>query len=201
MGQLGIRQPVLSLGITSGSGGPAGASGSIQTNNGSGGFSGPGPTVSSNTITSSSGALALNGASGGTGISIAATTGNATFSGAALVNNGSGVGYTTGAGGTVSQTSNRTTAVTLNKATGQITTNNTSLAAGAGAAFTVTNSTVAATDTPHVAIVSGQVNPLTTVFVSAVAAGSFQITVYAGPTTAETGSIVINFTILKGATS
>jgi hypothetical protein len=52
---------------------------------------------------------------------------------------GVGIGYATGAGGAVTQATDRTTGVTLSKLTGQITTNNASLAAGAEAEFTVTN--------------------------------------------------------------
>lgn len=111
-----------------------------------------------------------------------------------------GVGYSTGAGGAVTQATNRTTGVTLNKITGQITTNNASLAAEAAAAFVVTNSTVAIGDVVVLSQQSGAVGVLTTVEVVAVAAGSFTISVMnnnpaAG--TAETGAIIINFAVIK----
>ncbi len=54
------------------------------------------------------------------------------------------IGPTTG--GTVTQATNKTTGVTLNAASGQITMNGASLAGGAEATFTVTNSEIAATD-------------------------------------------------------
>ena len=57
---------------------------------------------------------------------------------------GSLIGPTTG--GTVIQSTNKTTGVTLNAASGQITMNGASLAGGAEATFTVTNSEIAATD-------------------------------------------------------
>lgn len=114
----------------------------------------------------------------------------------------SGIGYAPGAGGTVTQATNRTTGVTLSKVTGQITTNNTSLAALAAATFTVTNTAVAATDTIVTSIASGATNVQTHVDVTAVAAGSFNITVdNQNATTAETGAIVINFAVIKGVTS
>jgi hypothetical protein len=129
---------------------------------------------------------------------------------AALANNGSaafglkstsssaGVGYATGAGGAVTQATNRSTGVTLSKTTGQITTDTTSLAAAATAAFTVTNTTVAATDVVVVSIASGATTTATKVSVSAVAAGSFQIAVTNGhASTAETGAIIINFAVIK----
>lgn len=113
-----------------------------------------------------------------------------------------GVGYTSGAGGTISQTTNRSTGVTINKICGTITTYTTSLAAGASATFTVTDSAVAIGDVPTVVIRSGQTNKETNVRVTAVAAGSFDITVFnQHASTAETGAIVINFAVIKATTS
>ncbi len=111
-----------------------------------------------------------------------------------------GIGYATGAGGAVTQATNRSTGVTLNTITGQITTNNASLAAEASAVFTVTNSTVAIGDVVVCSIQSGAVALNTTIQVSAVAAGSFNITVInnnAAAGTAETGAIIINFAVIK----
>jgi hypothetical protein len=58
----------------------------------------------------------------------------------------SGVGYSAGAGGTVTQATSKSTSVTLNKTTGEITMNGAALAAGAIVSFTLTNSSIAATD-------------------------------------------------------
>lgn len=104
------------------------------------------------------------------------------------------IGYATGAGGTVTQITSRTTGVTLNTATGAIT-----LVSAAGSAtpasFTVTNSTVAATDTIIVNQKSG--TDLYIMSVTNVAAGSFRITFYTtGGTTTE--QPVFNFTLIKG---
>lgn len=119
-----------------------------------------------------------------------------------LVKSGAVIGYGTGTGGTVTQATSRTTGVTLSKATGAITTNTTSLAAGASATFTVTNTVVTALDVVTVAIKSGQTNKETSAAVTAVAAGSFDITIHnQHASTAETGAIVINFAIIKGSTS
>lgn len=116
-----------------------------------------------------------------------------------------GIGYKNklGIGGTVTQQTNRTTGVTLDKLTGQITTNNASLAAEASADFVVTNAKVTAKDVVIVSIVSGSNGGGTIVSVSGVAAGSFTIRVHNGNVaagTAETGAIVINFVVLKGQT-
>jgi hypothetical protein len=105
-----------------------------------------------------------------------------------------GVGYATGAGGAVTQGTSRTTGVTLNKTTGAIT-----LFSAAGSAtaasFTVTNSTVAATDVIILNQQSG--TDLYDLKVTAVAAGSFRITFNTtGGTTTE--QPVFNFAVIKG---
>jgi hypothetical protein len=105
-------------------------------------------------------------------------------------------------GGVVTQQTNRTTGVTLNALSGQITTNNASLAAETAAAFTVTNSSVAADDVVLISIGGGSNGGNTTVTVTTVAAGSFQITVAnqnAAAGTAETGAILINFIVMKAS--
>lgn len=113
---------------------------------------------------------------------------------------GGGLGYATGAGGAVTQTTNRTTGVTLSKLTGAITTDTTSLSAEVSAAFIVTNTTVAASDVVVLSMRSGNSNLQTGVHVSVVAAGSFTITVTnhtAAAGAAETGAIIINFAVIK----
>jgi len=114
-----------------------------------------------------------------------------------------GVGYSDGAGATVTQASNRTTGVTVNALCGTITTNNTSLAAEAAAAFVVTNSCVQIGDVVLVAQRSGAVGVMTDVVVVAVANGSFTLSVMnnnASGGTAETGAIILNFAVIKGTT-
>lgn len=108
-----------------------------------------------------------------------------------------GVGYATGAGSAVTQASSRTTGVTINAVCGAIT-----LVSAAGSAtpasFTVTNSAVAATDVVVVSQKSGTDKYI--VLVTAVAAGSFQITFYTtGGTTSE--QPVFNFAIVKAVAS
>lgn len=105
-------------------------------------------------------------------------------------------------GGAVTQATNRTTGVTLNALSGAITTNATSLAGAAAATFTVTNSTVATNDIVVTCIQSGAVSGNTDVYVSAVANGSFTITV-ANQTAAtpETGAIVVTFLVMKAVST
>jgi hypothetical protein len=117
-----------------------------------------------------------------------------TSAGAALVvATAGGLGYGTGSGGAVTQATSRTTGVTLDKANGAIT-----LVSAAGSvtyqSFTVTNSTVAATDTVIVSQKSG--TDLNMIFVTAVAAGSFRISfATTGGTTTE--QPVFNFAVIK----
>jgi hypothetical protein len=104
-----------------------------------------------------------------------------------------------GALSTVTQATDRSTGVTINAPSGRITMNAASLAAGAEAKFTVTNSFVTANSVPVVALASGQTADTSMVFVSAVAAGSFQITVSnLNAATADTGAGVINFIVFNG---
>lgn len=115
---------------------------------------------------------------------------------------GKGLGYATGAGSNVTQITNRATGVTINSLTGQITTDSTSLAAEGSATFVVTNSKVKINDVVALSIQSGAVGVGTMATVSTVTDGSFSIRVHNGNVaagTAETGAIIINFVVLKGA--
>jgi hypothetical protein len=114
------------------------------------------------------------------------------------------IGYNTGAGSTVTQTTSRATGVTINALCGSITTDTTSLAAEASAVFTVTNNKVEIGDVVVVSIRSGKVALNTSVQVDAVAAGSFNICVInnnVAAGTAETGAIIINFAVIKAVTA
>lgn len=111
-----------------------------------------------------------------------------------LANGGTAVGYATGAGGTVTQGTSRTTGVTLSKRSGAITL---FTAAGTSAytSFTVTNSLVSATDVIIVNQKSG--SNIYETFVTAVADGSFRITFSSVSGTASDAP-VFNFIVVKG---
>src|SRR5678816_166421 len=114
-----------------------------------------------------------------------------------------GIGYTTGAGATVTQLTNRTTAVVINALCGTITTNNASLAAEAAASFTVSNSCVDTDDGVVIWQRGGAVGVMTDVVVIAQAQGSFIIAVMNGNVAAgvaETGAIRIGFAVIKAST-
>jgi len=123
----------------------------------------------------------------------AAGTAQNLFSGDVLVFGAGGLGYSTGSGGAVTQLTSRTTGVTLNKTNGAITLF-TAVGTAVATTFTVTNSTVAATDVVNVCQKSG--TNLYNTLVTAVAAGSFNITFF------TTGGIasdapVFNFAVTK----
>ena len=108
----------------------------------------------------------------------------------------------TGSSAAVTQATNRATGVTIDSLIGSITTHNASLAAEASAKFTVTNSAVGIGDVVLVCIRSGNAALNTRATVTAVADGSFEITIVNGNVaagTAETGAIVINFAVIKAS--
>ena len=113
---------------------------------------------------------------------------------------GNAIGYPVGLGGAVTQETSKATGVTLNKVTGAITTHDASLTGGAEVSFVVTNSAVAATDVPVVAIKSGATTGTYVASVSTVAAGSFTVTLSNLGTTAGE-ALVVNYVVLKGAAS
>ena len=119
-------------------------------------------------------------------------------SGNVLVTTPAGLGYGTGAGGTVTQATNKSTAVTLNKPTGQITMNNAALAAGARITFGVNNSLVGSQD---LIIANALNNANYRVECQYVVSGLFSIAVtnMSGGSLSE--ALAIQFAIIKGATA
>ena len=112
-----------------------------------------------------------------------------------------GIGYTTGAGGAVTQLTSKSTGVTLNKLCGAITMHNAALAAAAEVSFTVTNNTVAAEDVPVIAIKSGAVAGTYLIDVTAVADGSFRITISNVSTGSLSQSLILNFAVIKAVSA
>lgn len=111
-----------------------------------------------------------------------------------------GVGYATGAGGTVSQGGNKSTGVTLNTATGQITMQNTNLAADTSVSFTLTNSNLDGTDVMIINQVGGGTAGAYT-FNAACNTGSAVITVRNVTAGTLGEALVLRFVVIKGATS
>jgi predicted ThiF/HesA family dinucleotide-utilizing enzyme len=110
------------------------------------------------------------------------------------------LGYSSAAQGTVTQATDKSTAVTLNKSMGRITMNGASLATATNATFTLNNSLISANDTVILTISGGQTTPGSyNVFANALASGSVSITLrnISGGSLSE--AIVINFCVIHGA--
>lgn len=114
------------------------------------------------------------------------------------VNQPVGLGYGTGSGGTVTQATSKSTAVTLNKPTGQITMNGAALAAGASVQFTVNNSLVDYADNVLLTLNwSGNYRA----HVISVVHGIFIIQLTNTSGTSASDAVLLNFAIIKGATA
>ena len=107
-------------------------------------------------------------------------------------------GYMTGEGGTVAQATSKATAVTLNKKCGQITMHNASLAADTTVTFSMTNSTIAATDLLVLNHVSGGTAGSYLLNAQA-AAGSASINVRNITAGSLSEAIVIGFAVIKAS--
>lgn len=109
-------------------------------------------------------------------------------------------GYITGEGGTVTQATSKATGVTLNKRCGQITLNAAALAASTTVSFTLTNSTIAATDLlvlNHVSVGTAGAYTLN----AQAAAGSASINVRNVTAGSLSEAIVIGFAVIKATTA
>ena len=111
---------------------------------------------------------------------------------------GSAIGPTNG--GTVTQATNKATAVTLNTESGQITLASAELAGAAEVTFQVNNDKVTSTDVVVVNHSSAGTAGSYLVQANSIADGSFKITVANVGTTASE-AIVLSFVLLKGASS
>lgn len=125
-------------------------------------------------------------------------TGNVTSPRGITSTGTAGIGYAAGAGGTVTQSTSKSTGVTLDKTTGQITMNNAALAAGAEVAFTLTNAAIASTDVVVVCVASGGTSAAYGTFVTAVGSGSCEITVSNLSAASKSEALVLNFVVIKG---
>jgi hypothetical protein len=105
-------------------------------------------------------------------------------------------GYVTGEGGAVTQLTNKSTGVTLDKKCGQITMNGAALSASTTVSFTLTNSTIAATDLLVLNHVSAGTAGAYTLNAQA-AAGSASINVRNVTAGSLSEAIVIGFAVVK----
>lgn len=112
------------------------------------------------------------------------------------------LGFSTGnaCGGTVTQATSKSTGVTLSKSTGQITMNNAALAASTTVSFTLTNTLIAATDVLILNHISGGTAGSYTLNAQC-AAGSASINVRNVSLGSLSEAIVIQYVLIKGATT
>lgn len=112
---------------------------------------------------------------------------------------GGSMGYLSGAGGSVVQSSSKSTAVTLNNICGRITMNGAALAAGAEVAFTLNNNTINSTDVIIVNVQSIGTAGAYLVGIGAVANGSCSITVSNASAGSLSQAIVLNYVVIKSS--
>jgi hypothetical protein len=113
------------------------------------------------------------------------------------------LGYSAAAQGAVTQLTDKSTGVTLNKSAGRITMSNAALAGSAAVSFVLTNNLISANDTIVVCVSSnttGSAAGAYTTYVSYLATGSALITLRNLTTaTSYSEAVIINFSIIHGA--
>ena len=113
------------------------------------------------------------------------------------------IGYSASAQGTVTQATDKSTGVTLNKSAGRITMNNAALAGATAVSFILTNNLISANDTIVVCISSNTTGSLAgayTTYVSYLAAGSALITLRnLTASTSYSEAVIINYSVIHGA--
>jgi hypothetical protein len=109
---------------------------------------------------------------------------------------GGELGYTAEASGTVTQLTDKSTGVTLNKSAGQITLNGAALANITNVSFTLTNSTISAKDVIILSVSSGATAGAYNCWISSKTTGCCVITIrnLSGGSLSE--AFVINFAVL-----
>lgn len=123
---------------------------------------------------------------------------------ARLVSSGptGGIGYAKGAGGTVTQATNKGTGVTLDKVCGLITLNNANLGAGASQGFVFTNSNLTTGSILLVQLYAGYATPNTyDVRAETVTSGTAQIFLKNTSAGALAEAVQIRFAVIKAVDS
>ena len=107
------------------------------------------------------------------------------------------IGYTADGQGSVTQLTDKSTAVTLNKSMGRITTTAAALAATTNVTFTLNNSTISAKDV-IVLNVNGGTTGAYNVYTSVIGAGSASITLRNITAGSLSEALVLNFAVIHG---
>lgn len=106
------------------------------------------------------------------------------------------LGYTAQAQGTVTQLTDKSTAVTLNKSAGRITLNAASLAAATNVSFTFNNSLISSNDTLILTISGGATVASYNIWVNSLSAGSANITLRNTTAGALAEAVIVNFALI-----
>ncbi len=109
------------------------------------------------------------------------------------------IGYGTDAQGTVTQATDKGTAVTLNKSAGRITMNAASLGANAAVNFTLNNSLISANDTLIVCVSGGGTVNAYTAYVSSLTSGSAVLSLRNMTAGSLGEAVILNYAIIHGA--
>ena len=109
------------------------------------------------------------------------------------------IGYSAAAQGTVTQATDKSTGVTLNKSAGRITMNNAALAATTTVSFTLTNSLISTNDTIIINVSGGGTAGAYVAYVSSLAAGSAVIALRNLTAGSLSEAVILNFAIIHGA--
>jgi len=108
------------------------------------------------------------------------------------------IGYATGAQGTVTQATSKSTGVTLNKSAGRVTLNNEALASNTAASFTLTNNLISTNDVIITNVSGGGTAGAYTTYVSSMTAGSAVITLRNMSAGSLSEAVIINYAIIHG---
>ena len=106
------------------------------------------------------------------------------------------LGYTASAQGTVTQQTSKSTAVTLNKAAGQIVMNNASLGAATNVTFTLNNNLISTNDIINLNVAANATAGAYNCWVSGLSAGSASITVRNISASPLSEAVTINFALI-----
>lgn len=106
------------------------------------------------------------------------------------------LGYTAAAQGVVTQATDKSTAVTLNKSAGRITMNAASLGATTNVSFTLNNSLISSNDTLILTISSGATVGAYNCWVNSLTAGTASITLRNTTGGALAEALVINYSLI-----
>jgi len=106
------------------------------------------------------------------------------------------IGYSAGAQGAVTQATNKSTAVTLNKSAGRITMNNAALATQTHVLFTLNNTTLGPNDVLIVSVSGGGTVGAYWPYVASQTTGSAQIGLFNNTGGSLSEAVIINYAII-----